>query len=143
MLQTDNGHLGKTQTFHIAQPAAPLPHGKQPSGASEQLESQQLNWAQHEDPWLALGLQICCRNQELATTRGFLIKGLYLGITQTMSCLCNGQDSKQLHLIRKLALSRISPFKSESFYGPAVSSFLGDTGLAVRPPGTDPSSSPD
>lgn len=54
MLQTDNGYLGKTQTFHIAQPAAPLPHGKQPSGASEQLESQQLNWAQHEDPWLVL-----------------------------------------------------------------------------------------
>lgn len=25
MLQTDNGYLGKRQTFHIAQPAAPLP----------------------------------------------------------------------------------------------------------------------
>lgn len=76
MLQTDNGCLGKTQTFHKAQAAAPLPHGKQPSGAPEQLEGQMLNWAQHEDPWLALELQICCRNREFAATQGFPIQGL-------------------------------------------------------------------
>lgn len=138
MLQPDNGCLGKRQTLLRAQPAAPVPHGKQLSGPSEQLERQQLNWAQHKDPWLALALQICCRNRELATTHGFLIEGLCLDVTQAKSCLCNGQGSKQLHLIWKLALSWISPFKSESFYGPVVSSVLGETGLAVGPPGTDP-----
>lgn len=61
-------------------------------------------------------------------------------ITQTISCLHDGQGSKQIYPIWLLALGWIIPFQPESFHGSAVPSAPGETSLAVRPPGTDPSS---